>query len=119
MLNLFITLSIVFFLYELTTLFFTKRFDDYSLEIGKKIQSEKLDPEDKPFMLFNLSYFIWTIIGLFTEYNLLFFALVSLSIVSAWLLKKLETTSRIRQRRLDAILSIIIISSIFIQHFVI
>lgn len=119
MLNLFITLSIVFFLYELTTLFFAKRFDDYSLEIGKKIQSERLDPEDRPFMLINLAYFFWTIVGLFTQYNLLFFALVALSLLSAWHLKKLDARSRVRQRIVDAILSIIIISSIFIQHFVI
>lgn len=118
MLDLFIILSIPFLLYEITILFFTKRYQNYIENLTDKIKDNGISKEDRPFVFFNFSYMMWTIIGLFTPLWSIFIGLLTLSIISALIHKKLvDKEVKIKQRKADSLLTIILIIFLLIRYF--
>lgn len=117
MTNIIVLLSIVFLINEIKILIFPLKYDKQITRIKKDTKEGYLNPNDRPFMVFNLIYFIWSIIGLFTQYWMIFSTFVIFSFISARLLKTEDTINRIRLRRLDSFISSIILISLLLTHY--
>lgn len=117
MLNTFILLSILFIIHETTVVINPSKIDKQIKEISKNIKVGYFNPNDRPFMIFNLFYFIWTIVGLFTNYWIVFIGLISIGLFSSFFSKKSESTiSRIKLRRLDSTMCILLLTLLLIIH---
>ena len=118
MINIIVLLSVVFLIIEIKTLIWSSNYDKQISRIKKDTKEGYLNPNDRPFMLFNFTYFIWSIIGLFTQYWIIFSILVIFSFISAkTLLKTEDTIKRIRLRRLDSFISSIILITLLLTHY--
>lgn len=115
--SLFYFFTIVFILWEFNTLIFTKSYNQFLESSIKRLQTQQVTTDDVVFSFFNLGYFIWTILGLFTNQWLFFLLLLVLGIVSATFMKRFKIDSNLStiliHRRIDAILSIIILLNIW------
>ena len=118
MINIIVLLSIVFLINEIKTLIWPSNYDKQISRIKKDTKEGYLNPNDRPFMVFNLIYFIWSIIGLFTQYWIIFSILFLFSFISARLFLKTEDTiNRIRLRRFDSFISSIILITLLLTHY--
>ena len=117
MINIIVLLSIVFLINEIKTLIWPSNYDKQISRIKKDTKEGYLNPNDRPFMVFNLIYFIWSIIGLFTQYWIIFSILFLFSFISARLLKTEDTINRIRLRRFDSFISSIILITLLLTHY--
>jgi hypothetical protein len=118
--SLFYFFTIVFILWELNTLIFTKSYNDFLESSIQRIQTQKVTTDDIVFSLFNLSYFIWTSIGIFTNQYLFFLLLLILGVVSATVSKKIKKSNIDRillHRRIDAVISIVILVLIWFSRY--
>lgn len=120
MFSLFFSLSIVFALYEFTTLLFPLRYNNYLNKIRSGLKYNGLEKNDRPFALFHFLYFIWSVIGLFTYQWYNFLLIVLLSTLSQFISKKIRSLKNDRyysiHRIFDAILSIFVLIKIFIDN---
>lgn len=118
MINIIVLLSIVFLINEIKTLIWPSNYDKQISRIKKDTKEGYLNPNDRPFMMFNLIYFIWSIIGLFTQYWIIFSTFFIFSFISARLFLKTEDTiNRIRLRRFDSFISSIILITLLLTHY--
>jgi hypothetical protein len=115
--SLFYFFTIVFILWEFNTLIFTKSYNQFLESSIKRLQTQQVTTDDVVFSFFNLGYFVWTILGLFTNQWMFFLLLLVLGIVSATFMKRFKIDSNLSNilthRRIDAILSIIILLNIW------
>lgn len=115
--SLFYFFTIVFILWEFNTLIFTKSYNQFLESSIKRLQTQQVTTDDVVFSFFNLGYFVWTILGLFTNQWMFFLLLLVLGIVSATFMKRFKIDSNLStiltHRRIDAILSIIILLNIW------
>lgn len=118
MVNIFVILSFIFLIHEMNTLFFTKKYDQKISKIKKNLNNSYLNPNDRPFMTFQLVYFIWSIFGLFTLYRWIIALFITFSMISSLWTKTDDTIKRIRLRRLDSIISIVFLITIIVKHFI-
>lgn len=118
MLNSFILISIIFILHELRVLITPFNYDKQIVSIKKDISSGFLNPNDRPFIIFNLIYFSWSIVGLFTQMWPYFIILFAFSYISGMKIRNCdETIKRLRHRRVDALISILILSVILFIYY--
>lgn len=118
MINIIVLLSVVFLINEIKTFIYPSNYDKQISKIKKDIKEGYLNPNDRPFLMFNFIYFLWSVIGLFTEYWIIFLLLIIFSFLSAkYLLKTDDTIKRIRLRRLDSFISSIIIITLLLTHY--
>lgn len=118
MINILVLLSVVFLINEIKTFIWPSDYDKQISRIKKDTKEGYLNPNDRPFMIFNFTYFIWSVIGLFTQYWLIFSILFLFSFISAkTFLKTEDTIKRIRLRRLDSFISSIIIITLLLTHY--
>lgn len=68
-------------------------------------------------VFFNLFYLIWTIIGMALSHQWKYFALILLIGIFDGILNKIFESLKVFMKRLDAIVSCIILFWIFINHF--
>ena len=116
--DLFISLAIPFLLYEVTILSFTSRFQLYTKGLLDKVKTDGLSGEDRPFMIFNFLYMVWTIIGLFTPLWSIFLGILALAIIGALINKRLKSDlAKIKQKKADSILTIFLIVFLLIKYF--
>lgn len=114
MVNIIVLLSIVFLAHEIRTLIFPLKYDKQISKIKKDIKEGYINPNDRPFMIFNFSYFIWSFIGLFTPYWMIFTTLITFSFISGLYLRTEDSIKRIKLRRFDSLVSIIILLTLLI-----
>lgn len=118
MLNILVLLSIIFIIHELVILINPFNYDKQILKIKKDVSGGFINPNDRPFILFNLFYFTWSILGLFTTMWPYFTIMIAFSYLSGTKIRNCEETiKRLRHRRVDALISIIILSSIMIAYY--
>jgi len=117
MINIILTLSIVFLLHEIRTLVWPLKYDKQISKIKKNVKQGYLNPNDRPFMIFNYIYFIWSIIGLFTPYWSIFAILITFSLISGLFLRTEDSIKRIRLRRFDSLVSIIILLTLLVIYY--
>jgi hypothetical protein len=104
-----ISLSIIFLIFEIRNFIYPSKYDDESKRIKENIKRGVLEPGDKPFMIFNLLYFVWSIIGLFSPFSIPFIGLLVIGLISSRLNKDASEKERITGRRVDAAFSSIIL----------
>lgn len=113
-----ILLGIPFLLHEIGIIINPKAYDDKISRIKELSQKGVIERSDRPFLYFNLLYFAWTAIGLFTPNVLTFLAILILSIINSQITSKIEDdNTRISRRRLDSFLSAILIAVLVLSHF--
>lgn len=118
MIDIFISLGIPFLLFELTVSIFSERYYNYTQSLLTEIKSGYISKSNRPFLQFQLVYMLWVIIGLFTNVWGYFLALFVLSILSHLINKRLVTdSSKIKQKRADSILSVLIIFELISTYF--
>jgi hypothetical protein len=118
MLNIFILLSLIFIIHELVILISPHNYDKQILKIKKDISNGFINPNDRSFIIFNMFYFIWSFIGLFTQFWPLFTIMIAFGYISGTLISKhSESIKRLRHRRIDSLISILIIVLIVISYF--
>lgn len=117
MINIILTLSIVFLLHEIRTLIWPLKYDKQISKIKKNVKQGYLNPNDRPFMIFNFIYFIWSIIGLFTPYWSIFAILITFSFISGLFLRTEDSIKRIRLRRFDSLVSIVILLTLLVIYY--
>ena len=118
MLNIIILMSIIFITHELVVLIRPFNYDKQIVSIKKDISSGFLNPNDRPFIIFNLIYFSWSIVGLFTQMWPYFIILFAFSYISGMKIRNCdETIKRLRHRRVDALISILILSVILFSYY--
>lgn len=119
--SLFYFLTIVFIIWELNTLIFAKSYNQYLEQAIKRIQSQNVTRDDVAFSIFNLTYFIWTVVGIFTNLYLFFTLLMLLGITSSFISNKIKKSDKperiILHRRIDAVMSISILL-IILSHLI-
>jgi hypothetical protein len=112
-------LSIVFIVYELINFINPLRLDKDMASIKSELESGYISETWRSFAIFNMFYFIWTLLGLFTPLCFWFGVLFLFSIVSTTSIRsELEKSKRIRLRRVDSFISIILLTIILINHFI-
>jgi len=117
MLNIFILLSVIFIIHETIVAINPSKIDKQVESISKDIKSGYLNPNDRPFMIYNLFYFIWTVIGLFTNYYPIFLGLILVGLTSSFFNKKTNIViTRLRLRRLDSTICILLLTLLLITH---
>lgn len=116
MINIILALSLVFLLHEIKTLIWPLKYDKQISKIKKDVKEGHLNPNDRPFMIFNFIYFIWSIIGLFTTYWSIFAILIVFSFISGLTLRTEDSIKRIRLRRFDSLVSIVILLILLIHY---
>jgi hypothetical protein len=117
MLNIIISLSILFLIIELRALVWPKNYDRKVMKIKSDVKQGFLNPLDRPFLTLHLVYFIWSIVGLFTSLWYLFLIFIVFSFISSNAINKTDNMrNRLIIRRIDAIFSISIIITLIIQH---
>jgi hypothetical protein len=82
MINIIVIFSIVFLIHEIRTLIWPIKYDNQISKIKKDIKQGYLNPNDRPFIVFNFLYFIWSVIGLFTPYWIVFALFITFSFIS-------------------------------------
>lgn len=117
MTNIILLLSIVFLIHEIKTLFYTVEYDKQITKIKSDLKNGYLNPNDRPFIIFNMIYFIWSIFGLFTQYWIIFLIFIIFSTLVANLYKTEDVIKRLRRRKFDAIVSITFLSLLLIKHY--
>lgn len=117
MTNIIILLSIVFLIYEIKNLFYTLEYDKQITKIKIDIKDGYLNPNDRPFIIFNMIYFIWSVFGLFTEYSPIFIAFILFSTLVAYLHKTEDVIKRLMRRKFDALISIIFLTILLLKHY--
>jgi hypothetical protein len=118
MINTIVIFSIVFLIHEIRTLIWPIKYDNQISKIKKDIKQGYLNPNDRPFIVFNFLYFIWSVIGLFTPYWIVFALFITFSFISGNFLKtENNTIKRIRLRRLDSFISSTILITLLITHY--
>jgi hypothetical protein len=110
-----ISLSIIFLIFEIRNFIYPSKYDSELKRIKENIKNGLLSPSDKPFMVFNLLYFIWSIIGLFSDYSVPFIGLFVIGLISSRINKDISEKERITGRRVDAFFSAFIL--IIITYF--
>jgi len=111
-------LSGVFILYELVNFINPNRLDKDLALIKSELKSGNLSGTWRGLVIFNMFYFVWTLIGLFTPLCFWFGVLFLFSIVSGNSIRgELDEKKRIRLRRSDALISIILLTIILIHYF--
>ena len=112
-------LSIVFILYELINFINPHRLDKDMTLIKSELESGHISGTWRGLAIFNMFYFIWTLIGLFTPLCFWFGVLFLFSILSGISIRKeLNGVRRIKIRRVDSLISIILLTIILINHFI-
>ncbi len=99
MTNIILLLSIVFLIHEIKTLFYTVEYDKQITKIKSDLKNGYLNPNDRPFIIFNMIYFIWSIFGLFTQYWIIFLIFIIFSTLVANLYKTEDFIKRLRRRK--------------------
>lgn len=118
MMNIILILSLVFLIHEIRTIIWPLKYDKQISKIKKNLKDGYLNPNDRPFMIFNFIYFIWSVLGLLTPYWVIFLLFIIFSFLSTkYLLKTEDTINRIRLRRFDSVVSIIIITALLLTHY--
>lgn len=110
-------ISLVFLIHEIKILIWPLKYDEQIQRIKKNTKNGYLNRDDRPFMIFNFVYFIWSIIGLFTPYWMIFTILITFSFISGLFLRTDDSIKRIRLRRFDSLVSIIILVTLLIFYF--
>jgi hypothetical protein len=111
-------LSGVFILYELVNFINPYKLEKDMALIKSELKSGNLNATWRGLAIFNMFYFIWTLIGLFTPLCFWFGVLFLFSIVSGNSIRgELDEKKRIRLRRSDALISIILLTIILINYF--
>lgn len=118
MTSIIISLSILFLIYELTTMVKPYDYDKKLQRIKKDLDSNYLNPVDRPFIIFNFTYFIWTLAGLFTTEWPMFLTMIVFSILISRLTKYQKSDiKRVRSRVIDSSISIILLLTILIRYY--
>lgn len=111
-------MSIIFITHELVVLIRPFNYDKQILSIKKDISSGFLNPNDRPFIIFNLIYFIWGIVGLFTQMWSYFIILFAFSYISGIKIRNCDgAIKRLRHRKVNSLISILILSAIFLSYY--
>lgn len=103
-------------MFELTVIFNPEKYNNHLIEMRDKLNKDNLSKEDRPFIIFNLSYILWSIIGLFTNYYPLFLFIFILGAISSRF--KFEKSGQIVHRFIDALLTSVVLFLIFYLHFI-
>jgi len=118
MLNFIITLSILFLFFELRSLIWPRNNDRKILKIKSDIEQGFLNPLDRPFLTLHLIYFIWSIMGLLTSLWYIFLIFIIFSFISTNFISRIDNLrKRLIIRRIDSIVSILIIITLIIKYF--
>ena len=118
MLSVIVLLSTIFIIHELVVLINPFNYDKQLQKIKKDVKNGFINPNDRPFILFNLFYFTWSILGLFTTMWPYFLIMIAFSYISGTKIRNSdEVIKRLRHRRADALISIIILSLIIFSYY--
>jgi hypothetical protein len=104
--------------YELTLLFRPLKYDRKLSRIKDDIKHNFLNPNDRGFIVFNVIYFAWAILGLLTYLWPLFLSII----VSGYLISKVSSNinlekSRVRWRVIDSLFSIFFLLILIYIHY--
>lgn len=117
-LDIFILFSIIFIIHELLVFIDPYTYDKQLLNIRKNLSVGYLNPNDRPFIIFNLFYFIWSIIGMLTPLWPYFVTLILLGYISGIKIKAIEETiKRLRMRRIDSLIALTILFFLLVSNF--
>lgn len=115
--NLFISFSIIFFLHELKCFINPISIDEQLKRIKESVKNGYIEKHDRLFIIFNLIYGAWGIIGLFTPIWPLFLSLFFLSIIQSQTSKLEDSKKRLRSRRLDSLVAMMVLLVMITQQF--
>lgn len=111
-------LSVVFIIYELVNFINPHRLEKDMALIKSELKSGNLNATWRGLAIFNIFYFVWSLVGLFTPLCFWFGVLFLFSIISGNSIRgELDEKKRIRLRRFDALISIILLTIILIHYF--
>lgn len=118
MIDLFVLFSFIFMIYEIRVVIDPYNYDKQLTETKSNSKRGYYNPNDKPFMIFNTFYFLWTIIGLFTQYWLISLAFFLFSLMSSLFTnKEKDKYKRIKLRRMDSIICIGLLITLILRHY--
>lgn len=110
MINILLITSIIFLIHEVKTFIWPEKYHKKVKKIKDDIRGGFLNPKDRPFITLHLFYFIWSVIGLFTNLWLIFLSFILFSISTSIINNKIKRDiNLIRLRRFDSFISIIFI----------
>jgi hypothetical protein len=123
----FISFSIIFIFYELNVLFNPKKVIDIKNQLGelksltgeqKSKKSKELLGQSASFILTNLLYFIWLVVGAFIYTHwYLFLFLLFLGYFSSYMSKQLESLDlEIYYRKFDSLISLVVLALIVLSY---
>ncbi len=118
MTSIIVLLSVVFIINELNILFRPTRYDRKVAKIRDDFKTRYINPNHRGFLIFNLLYTLWQVVGLFTPYWPVFLCQILISIIG---LKINKTTNgeinRSRHRQIDSLFHItLLVVLIYLHH---
>lgn len=118
MIDLFVLFSFIFIIYEIKVVINPYNYDKQLMETKSNSKEGYYNPNDKPFIIFNILYFFWNIIGIFTQYWIISLSILLFSLISAKFTNKEEDKyKRIKLRRMDSIICIGLLSILLLNHY--
>jgi hypothetical protein len=117
MINLFVLFSFIFLIYEIRVVIDPYNYDKQLEKIKSNSKEGYYNPNDKPFIIFNIFYFLWTIIGLFTQYWIISLSFFLFSLMSSFTNKEEDKYKRIKLRRIDSIICIGLFITLILSHY--
>lgn len=119
MINILIVTSLIFLINEIKTFIWPEKYHKRVKKIKDDIKEGFLNPKHRPFITLHLFYFIWSVIGLFTNLWPIFLSFILFSISTSIINNKIKRDiNLIRLRRLDSFISIIFIITLIIISYV-
>lgn len=118
MINLFVLFSFIFIIYEIRVVIDPYNYDKQLERIKSNSKEGYYNPNDKPFIIFNILYFFWNIIGIFTQYWIISLSILLFGLISAKFTNKEENRyKRIKLRRIDSIICIGLFITLILNHY--
>lgn len=118
MTNIIISLSLLFLFYELTLLFRPLKYDRELSRIKDDIKQGFLNPNDRGFIVFNVIYFAWSILGLLTYLWPVFLSIIVTGYLSSKVSPNIKLEkSRVRWRVIDSLVSSIFLLILIYIHY--
>lgn len=118
MINIFVLFSVVFLIHEIKTFISPYGYDKQLQKVKSDLKEGYLNPNDRPFIYFNMIYFIWSVTGLFTHYWVISITLILFSTISGMITnKEQDVIKRLRLRRFDSLVSSIILITLLLTHY--
>ena len=121
MTTLFYLLCILFIGYEISIVIKAKKYCEFKDKIAQYNNGDTVNTRFllKAFLLsaFSIFYMAWAIIGLFSSLKIYFFSLFILSLLSMVATKYAFKNYENLIKRIDAVISVLILLEIFTKHF--